>query len=582
MTRKTHIESSKKFWSLLCVAVLLVVISGVATGMIFQQYSNVLIKRQDEQLHRMAQARDRSIAADFENLRKHMTYMMKRQGFLRAEDEWKERGNAQKLLLHLQDNPIAQTETIHTILAIRDGQVELSANGRTDYVFIDEPDQTLALCQDGTGKLYLAYTKSQNQMTYAALLDLDVYLQEIACVTGDADFQTMLMNESGQVLMYQGPHGNFICSAEEASQSNCDMAALALLQKSISAQQRIKSSYTLIDPVDGEEHELRFACIPASQTQNRYFAVALSNHFDAVMHPMHLAAIQLFLSSAVAAVGLLILGFLAIDLRNRNRQRTTEVEKLMEANQEISTLLEKSQQLAHHQRLETIGTLTSGIAHEFNNLLTPIMSYSVMSLEKLPEDMDEIGENIARIYDASSKAKMLVARLSELSRKGGELPMHPLPLDEAIRRITQVAATACPINVQIKMELQCTDAYINGNETQMSQLLLNLFINAFNAMKETDGLLTISSREETETLIVTVADNGFGIAPDILPRIFEPFFTTRLFENGTGLGLAIAQQVMESHQGTIEVSSTEGEGTCFTLCFPRCKRPAYADEHELS
>ena len=101
-------------------------------------------------------------------------------------------------------------------------------------------------------------------------------------------------------------------------------------------------------------------------------------------------------------------------------------------------------------------------------------------------------------------------------------------------------------------------------------------------MKETGGLLTISSREEAETLIVTVADNGCGIAPDVLPRIFEPFFTTRLFENGTGLGLAIAQQVMESHRGTIEVSSTEGEGTTFTLRFPQCEQPEYAQENELS
>ena len=580
MASRTCIESSRKFWVLLSTALLLVILSSIAIGVIFQRYSNILIRRQDEQLHRMVQARDRSIAADFADLQKHMNYMLKRTGFQRAEDEWKENGNSQSLLLHLQDNPITQTKIIHTMLAIRNGQVELSANGRTDYVFFDGITQPIAPCRDNTGRLFLAYCQSRDQIIYAALLDLDIYLQEIACVTGDADFQTMLMNDSGQILMYQGQNGNFAQSAADANPHSCDMAGLAFMQKSISSQQKVNASYTLTDLKNGENHEMRFVCIPVTQTQNGYFAVALSIHFDEVVRPMHLTAIHLFISSCVAVVGLLILGFLVVELRKRNRQRTSEVEKLKETNHEISTLLEKSQQLAHHQRLETIGTLTSGIAHEFNNLLTPIMSYSVMSLEKLPEDMEEIGENIARIYDASSKAKTLVARLNELSRKDGTLPMHPLPLDETIRRITQVAATACPINVQIKMELHCARAYIKGNETQISQLLLNLFINAFNAMKDTGNRLSISSEEADETLIVTVADNGCGIAPDILPHIFEPFFTTRLFENGTGLGLAIAQQVMESHRGTIGVSSTEGQGTCFTLRFPRCERPEYAEENE--
>lgn len=112
------------------------------------------------------------------------------------------------------------------------------------------------------------------------------------------------------------------------------------------------------------------------------------------------------------------------------------------------------------------------------------------------------------------------------------------------------------------------DCCLTGDETQLSQLLLNLILNAYYAMAENGGTLTLTMETADAFAILTVADTGVGIPAEALPHIFEPFFTTRESGKGTGLGLAIVHQVVESHQGDIQVESTVGKGTVFTLCFP--------------
>jgi len=141
-------------------------------------------------------------------------------------------------------------------------------------------------------------------------------------------------------------------------------------------------------------------------------------------------------------------------------------------------------------------------------------------------------------------------------------------LDDLIRRSLEVAAPAQPAHVQTITQLDCEGVTLSGNETQLSQLLLNLILNAFHAMEQSGGTLTLTTRSQEDRLCVVVADTGAGIPEDALPHIFEPFFTTKESGKGTGLGLAIVHQVVESHHGQIRVDSTVGQGTTFTLCFP--------------
>lgn len=245
-----------------------------------------------------------------------------------------------------------------------------------------------------------------------------------------------------------------------------------------------------------------------------------------------------------------------------------EVTLLQKKIQAMEELNQQTQRLAHHQRLELLGTLTSSIAHEFNNLLTPIMGYSLMALEKLPEE-DELYDSILEIYNASRQAKTIINRLSDLSRKNTADTFRQTAPDELVKKTLEVATPAKPKNVEIKLNLNCWDQRLVANEIQLSQLLLNLILNGFHAMEPQGGVLTVDSSFDDASVTIRVADTGCGIPEAIREKIFEPFFTTKDSGKGTGLGLAIAAQVVEDHHGTIRAESREGEGTAFTVTLPR-------------
>lgn len=277
---------------------------------------------------------------------------------------------------------------------------------------------------------------------------------------------------------------------------------------------------------------------------------------------------RVVLGFALVFAGILVALFIFLRGRQEIMEADKEMEALKEKNQQMEELTRKTQELAHHQRLETIGTLTSSIAHEFNNLLTPIMGYSLMTLEKLPQTDDSPYDDVLEIYNASVKAKDIISRLSELSRKNTEMRFETINPDDLVNKVLHVTSPALPKKVDIFRNLNCSRRYIEGNETQLSQLILNLIINAFHALGDEGGEVTVTTEKVGTDIMIEVADNGPGIPDDIKERIFDPFFTTKEAGVGTGLGLAIALQAAEDHKGRLEVESEEGKGASFKVFIP--------------
>ena len=275
------------------------------------------------------------------------------------------------------------------------------------------------------------------------------------------------------------------------------------------------------------------------------------------------------LGAAAAAMGVLGIGAMVLLVINGSGKAKREAKILQRKNEAMEKLNRQTQELAHHQRLEIMGTLTSSIAHEFNNLLTPIMGYSMMALEKLPPEEEELYDDILEIYEASRKAKTIISRLSDLSRKNTDLTFRQVSPDDLIRKVLDVAKPAKPNRVEIRLNLNCWAQRLYANEIQMSQLFLNLILNGFHAMEETGGTLSVDTSFDEDSICVRVSDTGTGIPEEIQNKIFEPFFTTKAAGKGTGLGLAIVAQVVEDHKGTIHVQSQEGKGTTFTIQLPR-------------
>jgi signal transduction histidine kinase len=250
--------------------------------------------------------------------------------------------------------------------------------------------------------------------------------------------------------------------------------------------------------------------------------------------------------------------------------------KIAEMQAQLEALKE---QLTDSQRLATIGTIAAVIAHEFNNLLTPVVSYSqyaLQSAESEKPDLELMKKALAKSYQGSSKAGQICTSMLGLARgesSYGEVAVQKL-VDEALlvlAREPQKDGIALRVHVQPGLK-------VHGDPIQLEQVLLNLLINARHALLGKGGSLTVKAgpTEDTSEIRLQVIDTGPGIPERVIPKIFDPFFTTKGTTKkgeakGTGLGLAICKEIIDAHGGRIEVQSEMGKGTTFSVYLPRTK-----------
>lgn len=251
-------------------------------------------------------------------------------------------------------------------------------------------------------------------------------------------------------------------------------------------------------------------------------------------------------------------------------------------NTDITEKKKLEAQLLRAQRMESIGTLAGGIAHDLNNVLTPMM----LSLQILKEKFkDEQSQKLLNILEKNSqRGADLIKQVLSFAR-GVEGERAPLAAKQIITEIEKVAKETFPRNSQIKTDIQEDLFNISGDATQLYQVIMNLCVNARDAMPD-GGILNITAsnffidesyaRINIEAkagsyVVISVSDTGIGIPPKILDRIFEPFFTTKEFGKGTGLGLSTALAIVKSHGGFINVYSEVGKGTTFRVYLPAIK-----------
>lgn len=241
------------------------------------------------------------------------------------------------------------------------------------------------------------------------------------------------------------------------------------------------------------------------------------------------------------------------------------------------------QQLTESQRLATIGTIAAVIAHEFNNLLTPIVSYSQFALQSASSekpDLELIKKALSKSFQSADKAGKICVSMLGLAR--GESSFGPVAVQRLIDETLMVLARD-PQKDGIALRVNVTPGLtVEGDAVQLEQVLLNLLINARHALLGRGGSITVkASRGEDNQLRLQVIDTGSGIPEKLLPKIFQPFFTTkgtarRGESRGTGLGLSICKEIIEHHRGRIEVASEVGKGTTFTVILPLTASTAVA------
>jgi PAS domain S-box-containing protein len=247
--------------------------------------------------------------------------------------------------------------------------------------------------------------------------------------------------------------------------------------------------------------------------------------------------------------------------------------------QEERELLQR--QLQQSQKLEAIGTMAGGIAHDFNNILTGILGFTELVRSEIPEN-SEIYENLTEVVKAGRRARDLVRQILSFSRRA-ETEKSLISLASIVKEGLKLIRSVTPAHISIKQNLTVSPTRaILADPTQMHQVVLNLCINAADAMPD-GGVLEVSLEEvqleadsrqkQTQLpsgcyLKLTVRDNGSGIPAEVQEHIFEPYFTTKQVGKGTGMGLAVVHGVVQEHGGSIAVSSTPGNGTTFEIFLP--------------
>ena len=233
------------------------------------------------------------------------------------------------------------------------------------------------------------------------------------------------------------------------------------------------------------------------------------------------------------------------------------------------------------QRLEATGTLAGGIAHDFNNILGAILGYGEMALRDAPKG-SRLHRDLDSIILAGERGRALVDRILTFSRSGvGE--RFPVHVEKVVREALDLLEANLPKGIRVDATLRSDQAAMLGDPTQVHQVLMNLGTNAVQAMP-TGGTLSVSldavhfdvGKSATigivavgDYIVLKVSDSGSGIAPEVLDRIFDPFFTTKEVGVGTGLGLSLVHGIVTQVGGAIDVASTPGAGSTFTVYLPR-------------
>ncbi len=261
----------------------------------------------------------------------------------------------------------------------------------------------------------------------------------------------------------------------------------------------------------------------------------------------------------------------------------SDITERKQAEEEKKTLQAHLQQA---QKMEAIGTLAGGIAHDFNNILGAILGYAELAQEDSPPGSD-IRADVDQVVRATHRAKELVKQILAFSRQAEaeHIPLQPaLIVKEAVKMLR----ASLPTTIDLRQDIDAQTGLVLADPTQIHQVLVNLCTNAFHAMEETGGILTISlkstflTREDLSCeqwvqpgafVQLSIADTGPGIAPEIQKKMFDPYFTTKEVGKGTGMGLAIIHGIVKSYKGFVTCLSGPDNGTVFHVYLPVIGEP---------
>jgi PAS domain S-box-containing protein len=257
-----------------------------------------------------------------------------------------------------------------------------------------------------------------------------------------------------------------------------------------------------------------------------------------------------------------------------------EIEGIISIISDITAQRKLETQLRQAQKMEAIGSLAGGIAHDLNNILFPISGLSEMLLDEMPPD-DPAYENIEQILNSAKRGSDLVKQILAFSRQSNPQKL-PVRLQPILKEVLKLSRATIPMNIEITSIIDANCSMVSADPTQMHQVAMNLITNAFHAVEDNGGTIHVGLKEKEFSkddyqdhymqagryACITVSDTGNGIDQILVDKIFEPYFTTKELGKGTGLGLSVVHGIVKEHGGDIRVYSEVDKGTTFHVFLP--------------
>ena len=575
--RNTFRQRIRSLLAPVAVGVVLLVLLGIVANVTWNDYRNALIDSQTRQLELVVQSTADSIQFSL--------------------DEYADRldAAADKLRANPLSRPtLARSDTLADLwIENSDGNVIYRCYGLTPMcdVLITRTSSISYWQYHRGDRHYLVMKKAVGDQTICLVIDSEtLYQQLVSDIHVGTNGYIMVKNADNRVVMHPESEqwGIEVLEGRRKLYSNNELDMSSLSELLRTQQEKTSGimdyySYWWTDPSLPRVHKI--SAYRQLTLGDSFWIVSAVVDYDDLYQPVAESFRKMAVMFSSIALVMVLLTVFIFHLQQKNNRNAAQITSLQEVNEALEELHRSEEFLQHGQRLQLMGTLTGGIAHEFNNFLTPITGYAdLIMVDADPES--EIYDNAREISEAAEKARDVVKQISAMSRRNVETIYDAVSVKKMLEQTRKLVETNCPKQIEIFEQVDLNEEEVLGNMTQLQQVLLNICINAIHAIGKAEGTLTLSADvvPRSELLLrfpdekipevwpsyvrIRIADNGSGMDKETLQHIFEPFFTTKKTGEGTGLGLALAEQIIRTHRGHICAESTLGKGSTFYIYLP--------------
>ena len=575
--RNTFRQRIRSLLTPVAVGVVLLVLLGIVANVTWNDYRNALIDSQTRQLELVVQSTADSIQFSL--------------------DEYADRldAAADKLRTNPLSRPtLARSDTLADLwIENSDGNVIYRCYGLTPMcdVLITRTSSISYWQYHRGDRHYLVMKKAVGDQTICLVIDSEtLYQQLVSDIHVGTNGYIMVKNADNRVVMHPESEqwGIEVLEGRRKLYSNNELDMSSLSELLRTQQEKTSGimdyySYWWTDPSLPRVHKI--SAYRQLTLGDSFWIVSAVVDYDDLYQPVAESFRKMAVMFSSIALVMVLLTVFIFHLQQKNNRNAAQITSLQEVNEALEELHRSEEFLQHGQRLQLMGTLTGGIAHEFNNFLTPITGYAdLIMADADPES--EIYDNAREISEAAEKARDVVKQISAMSRRNVETIYDAVSVKKILEQTRKLVETNCPKQIEILEQVDLNEEEVLGSMTQLQQVLLNICINAIHAIGKAEGTLTLSADvvPRSELLLrfpdekipevwpsyvrIRIADNGSGMDKETLQHIFEPFFTTKKTGEGTGLGLALAEQIIRTHRGHICAESTRGKGSTFYIYLP--------------